>query len=99
MKPSMRRWRLLLLLLSFGLFLPLSAQTAAQVVDIPTRPGVTQRFIYLAPDNPRAAAIPSEITYQGALSCRSDALCCGSGRTCLWPGFLSFDRRHPLEAR
>ena len=57
MKPSMRRWWLLLFLLSFGLLLPLRAQTAAQVVDIPTRPGVTQRFIYLAPDRPRAAAI------------------------------------------
>lgn len=33
------------------------AQVAEKVVDIPTRPGVTQRFIYLAPENPRAAVI------------------------------------------
>ena len=29
----------------------------AQVVDIPTRPGVTQRFLYLAPAQPKAAVI------------------------------------------
>ncbi len=33
------------------------AQTAPQVVDIPTRPGVTQRFLYLAPAQPTAAVI------------------------------------------
>jgi len=33
------------------------AQTAPQVVDIPTRPGVTQRFLYLAPAQPKAAII------------------------------------------
>lgn len=33
------------------------AQTVARVVDIPTRPGVTQRFIYLAPDSPKASVI------------------------------------------
>lgn len=56
-RPSMRRWPPFLLLMLLSLFLPLRAQTAAQVVDIPTRPGVTQRFIYLAPDQPRAAVI------------------------------------------
>jgi len=29
----------------------------ARVVDIPTRPGVTQRFLYVAPDKPKAAAV------------------------------------------
>ena len=29
----------------------------SRVVDIPTRPGVTQRFIYVAPDKPKAAAV------------------------------------------
>ncbi|MGT2490596.1 hypothetical protein ACU4GD_08905 [Cupriavidus basilensis] len=29
----------------------------AQVVDIPTCPGVTQRFLYLAPAQPKAAVI------------------------------------------
>lgn len=28
-----------------------------RVVDIPTRPGVTQRFLYITPDHPKAAAI------------------------------------------
>jgi len=56
-KPFMTRGRLFLFLLLFGLSLSLRAQTTAQVVDIPTRPGVTQRFLYLAPDKPRAAVI------------------------------------------
>jgi dienelactone hydrolase len=30
---------------------------AQRVVDIPTRPGVTQRFVYLAPESPKAAVI------------------------------------------
>jgi dienelactone hydrolase len=34
------------------------AQVSQKVVDIPTRPGVTQRFVYLAPENPKAAVIP-----------------------------------------
>jgi dienelactone hydrolase len=50
-------WRLCLFLLLSSLFLPAGAQTAPQVVDIPTRPGVTQRFLYLAPDKPRAALV------------------------------------------
>jgi hypothetical protein len=29
-------------------------QASQKVVEIPTRPGVTQRFIYLASENPRA---------------------------------------------
>lgn len=33
------------------------AQTTPRVVDIPTRPGVTQRFIYLAPASPKASVI------------------------------------------
>ncbi len=33
------------------------AQVSQKVVDIPTRPGVTQRFVYLAPKNPKAAVI------------------------------------------
>lgn len=33
------------------------AQVAEKVVDIPTRSGVTQRFVYLAPDNAKAAVI------------------------------------------
>ena len=34
-----------------------SAQTAQQVVDIPTRPGVTQRMLVLTPPEPKAAVV------------------------------------------
>jgi len=34
-----------------------AAQIQTRVVDIPTRPGVTQRFLYLAPERPRAAVM------------------------------------------
>ncbi len=33
------------------------AQTTQKVVDIPTRPGVTQRFVYISPPSPKAAVI------------------------------------------
>lgn len=33
------------------------AQPAPRVIDIPTRAGVTQRFLLIAPENPRAVAI------------------------------------------
>jgi pimeloyl-ACP methyl ester carboxylesterase len=33
------------------------AQVSEKVIDIPTRSGVTQRFVYLAPQNPKAAVI------------------------------------------
>ena len=33
------------------------AQVPQKVVDVPTRPGVTQRFLYLAPESPIAAVI------------------------------------------
>jgi dienelactone hydrolase len=33
------------------------AQVSPRVVDIPTRPGVAQRFVLLAPENPKAAVI------------------------------------------
>ena len=33
------------------------AQSAPRVVDIPTRPGVTQRFLFIAPATPKAVAI------------------------------------------
>jgi dienelactone hydrolase len=34
-----------------------AAQTETRVVDIPTRPGVTQRFLYLNPAKPKAAVV------------------------------------------
>ena len=33
------------------------AQASEKVVDIPTRPSVTQRFVYLAPEGPKATVI------------------------------------------
>jgi dienelactone hydrolase len=42
------------------LLLTFTGQVWAQpdrVVDIPTRPGVTQRFVYLAPESPKAAVV------------------------------------------
>jgi len=36
---------------------PAFGQVARRVVDLPTRPGVTQRFLYLSPATPQAAAI------------------------------------------
>lgn len=33
------------------------SQVETRVVDIPTRPGVTQRFIYLTPSKPKAAVV------------------------------------------
>lgn len=45
-------------LLVAGMLVPRAAAAqASRVVDIPTRPGVTQRFLYVAPDAPKAAAI------------------------------------------
>lgn len=40
-----------------ALLLPAQAQTHQQVVDIPTRPGVTQRMIVLSPPEPKAAVV------------------------------------------
>jgi len=33
------------------------AEVSGKVIDIPTRPGVTQRFLYLASEKPRASVI------------------------------------------
>lgn len=33
------------------------AQTTQKVVDVPTRPGVTQRFVYITPPQPKASVI------------------------------------------
>jgi dienelactone hydrolase len=40
-----------------GLCTSIAIQAEQKVVDIPTRPDVTQRFLYLAPENPKAAVI------------------------------------------
>jgi len=48
-------WLLAFVLTAAGF--PAPAQTLPGVVDIPTRPGVTQRFLFIAPAAPKAAAI------------------------------------------
>ena len=49
--------KLLVPALLLAILLPLRAQTVQKVVDIPTRPGVTQRLLLLSPPNPRAAVV------------------------------------------
>jgi hypothetical protein len=36
---------------------PATVQVAPQVVDVPTRAGVTERFVYLAPQGAQAAVV------------------------------------------
>lgn len=68
MQPQRRRYiTTLALAFAFALMLsaftsrPVHAQAAAsttqKVVDIPTRPGVTQRFLYISPASPKASVI------------------------------------------
>ncbi|WP_231937837.1 alpha/beta hydrolase [Burkholderia lata] len=58
MRPSTRWIRAWLLAVALTLHgYPAHAQNPPKVVDIPTRPGVTQRFLFIAPDAPKAAAI------------------------------------------
>ena len=53
----MTRLLVLAALVSAILAPPARAQTSPRVVDVPTRSGVTQRFLLLAPDHPKAAVI------------------------------------------
>lgn len=48
---------LLLSVVSLGLSQVVFAEIEPRVVDIPTRPGVTQRILYLQPENPQASVI------------------------------------------
>jgi hypothetical protein len=43
--------------LMLGAFAPGHAETPQRVVDVPTRPGVTQRFVLLTPQQPKAAVV------------------------------------------
>jgi dienelactone hydrolase len=47
----------ILVVVSLGLCRVAQGQISQRVVDIPTRPNVTQRFLYLSPENPKAAVI------------------------------------------
>lgn len=53
----MRRLILLSIALLLGTQPYAQAQTAQKVVDIPTRPGITQRMLMLSPPDPKAAVI------------------------------------------
>jgi pimeloyl-ACP methyl ester carboxylesterase len=54
----MKRWPVYLLFpVQFCLVQLAHGETASRVVDIPTRPGVTQRFLYLSPASPKATVI------------------------------------------
>ena len=54
----MRRFiAILIVAASLGLWQVSSGQAPEKVITIPTRPGITQRFLYLAPEHPKAAVI------------------------------------------
>jgi len=54
----MRRFvAIIIVAASFGLWRVSLGEIFERVVDIPTRPGVTQRFLYLAPEHPKTAVI------------------------------------------
>ncbi len=53
----MRRFILLFVALLLGMLPYARAQTEQKVVDLPTRPGVTQRMLVLSPPDPKAAVI------------------------------------------
>jgi dienelactone hydrolase len=53
----MRKLKPLFAVALFALLSSGHAQTAQKVVDIPTRPGVTQRMVVLSPPEPKAAVI------------------------------------------
>jgi pimeloyl-ACP methyl ester carboxylesterase len=48
---------IVLMVASLGLCQAAFGEVKERVVDIPTRPGVTQRFLYLLPEKPKAAVI------------------------------------------
>jgi len=56
-RPGMRRFILLFVALLLGTHSYARSQTAQKVVDIPTRPGITQRMLVLSPADPKAAVI------------------------------------------
>ncbi|MGZ5196080.1 MAG: alpha/beta hydrolase, partial [Ramlibacter sp.] len=57
MLRAVRAQRLLLAGLLAVLALHVRAQVTEQVIDVPTRPGVTQRMLVLSPPQPKAAVM------------------------------------------
>lgn len=53
----MRKFQRLLAATLIALLSQAQAETTQKVIDIPTRPGVTQRMIVLAPPEPQAAVV------------------------------------------
>ncbi|MGB6053803.1 MAG: alpha/beta hydrolase [Burkholderiaceae bacterium] len=54
---ALRTLRLLIAACGLALLSSAQAQVPQQVVDIPTRPGITQRMVLLSPPQPRAAVV------------------------------------------
>src|SRR5262245_45860768 len=54
-RPLITRW--LSVLCSFAASAAFAADAQWRAVDVPTRPGVTQRFLYATPEQPVAAVI------------------------------------------
>ena len=48
---------IIVVVISLGLYRISLGEVSERVIDIPTRPGVTQRFLYLVPEHPKAAVI------------------------------------------
>jgi dienelactone hydrolase len=71
----MRLSAALLVVWSHGVF----AQISEKVVDIPTRPDATQRFIYLAPEKPKAAVVLFAGGHGGLQITQSGELAWGKG--------------------
>ncbi len=71
------------LLVAFITLLPCvgGAAITTNVLDIPTRPGITQRFLYLRPDAP-AAIIVVLTGGDGLLNIQNDGAMLGPGATC-----------------
>jgi pimeloyl-ACP methyl ester carboxylesterase len=53
----MRTLRLLLASMLFAFWISASGQVVQKVVDVPTRPGVTQRLLLLTPPDPKATVV------------------------------------------
>lgn len=64
---------------SLGLTQAAYGQLQERVVDIPTRPGVTQRFLYLAPEKPMASVILFPGGHGGLQISQNGGLGWGSG--------------------
>jgi hypothetical protein len=56
-EPNMRKLKLVIASALVALASHATAQVVTKVVDIPTRPGISQRMIVLSPPEPKAAVV------------------------------------------